>query len=622
MRIFQRIKHSIVQKVFWLIVLSIGASLVVSMLVVKKLERAYSNYVYEAKRDLLDSAMAGIEDKLIAYENGTYQFITNDRIQGYASSLREAYEIQEEVETQTAQEEGIERPPEILEEQTRANRLKTSSLMEILKELDTILASGYKVEAGYFVDLSGKLYKGYGASNYEIPEAELQRILERAREKSGSVCYGAIQAIQTKGDRRRVIYLSRILRERKNLSMEYCGTVIYLIAPEELAASFLMEHDDLVILNEEGETIFSSLSQQALEDFSHDSRPETGGYKISDLDGKKYFITSLSSKRTGWQYYNFSDYWRQFSFIHNMDIFYTLILLGILLVIGMLAACVSVNLVQPIVELSGRIEAINQDSNPVQALHDQGKRRIKKRNDEIGRLEESFARMTRQLGELIHENYEQKLYLQDAQLSALRSKLNPHFLYNTLDTIRWLATEETYQQIPGIVKALGDILRISMNSKEALIPVRQELEYMRGYLVIQRARFGERLKVRIDVEEDMMEAKLPAFSLQPLVENAVKYVVENISEPCRIKVEVREERDGMFCAVSDNGPGMDLEIIEKLKAGELKAQGNGIGLINLDERLRSLYGSDCGITVERNQEGGATVSFRVKKEAAVEHGAD
>ena len=91
--------------------------------------------------------------------------------------------------------------------------------------------------------------------------------------------------------------------------------------------------------------------------------------------------------------------------------------------------------------------------------------------------------MTRRLGELIHENYEQKLYLQNAQLSALRSKLNPHFLYNTLDTIRWMATEEKYHQIPGIVKALGDILRISINSREALIPIKQEIEYTRGRCV-------------------------------------------------------------------------------------------------------------------------------------------
>ena len=174
MKIFQKIKHSITKKIFLLIVLSIGASFAVSLLVIKKLENAYANYVYEAKRDLLNSSMAGIEDKLAAYENGTYQFITNDRIQVYASALKEAYDILAEMERAKMQESVGENLPLILEKQSKANQVKTSSLVEILKELDTILVSGYKVDAGYFVDLSGKVYNGYGASKYRISDKNLE----------------------------------------------------------------------------------------------------------------------------------------------------------------------------------------------------------------------------------------------------------------------------------------------------------------------------------------------------------------------------------------------------------------------------------------------------------------
>lgn len=110
-----------------------------------------------------------------------------------------------------------------------------------------------------------------------------------------------------------------------------------------------------------------------------------------------------------------------------MDIFYTVVLLGMLMVIGILAAGVSVNMVRPIVELSEQIDKISRDSNPVKALNNPVKTKFEERDDEIGHLEKNFASMTRRLGELIHENYEQKLYLQNAQLSALRSKLNPHF---------------------------------------------------------------------------------------------------------------------------------------------------------------------------------------------------
>lgn len=282
--------------------------------------------------------------------------------------------------------------------------------------------------------------------------------------------------------------------------------------------------------------------------------------------------------------------------------------------IGIIASHFSVSLVKPIVKLSSQIESIKKNDDPVRALSEEGRKKIKKRDDEIGRLEVEFASMTRQLGELIHENYEQKIYLQNAQLSALRSKLNPHFLYNTLDTIRWMATEEKYRQIPGVVKALGGILRISINSNEPLIAVEQELEYMRGYLMIQRARFGERLNVRIEAAEELMEVKIPAFSVQPLVENAVNYALEQMEKTCRIQVVIREEDGDILCSVADNGVGIDPQILDKLKLGTIRAQGNGVGLTNLDERLKSLYGPGYGIRVENSPAGGALIWFRVKKE--------
>ena len=127
-----------------------------------------------------------------------------------------------------------------------------------------------------------------------------------------------------------------------------------------------------------------------------------------------------------------------------------------------------------------------------------------------------------------------------------------------------------YHQIPGIVKALGDILRISINSREALIPIKQEIEYTRGYLVIQRARFGTRLNVQMDIGEEMMEIKIPAFSLQPLVENSVKYAMEQVSTPCRIRIFIKEMKNDILCIVSDNGNGMDWILLRNYKVGILK----------------------------------------------------
>ena len=600
----RKINQSITRKILCLIVMSIGASFLVSLFVIKKIENSYSNYVYETKTDLLNSSMAGIEDKMLVYENSTYQFITSSRVQQFASQLREAYETIDQVEEVMDRGENLEDVPAILAKENRAVQMRTDSLVEILKQLDTFLASAHKTDAGYFVDQTNKLYKGYGASKYVFPEEELARVLDGAAQKRGSAYYSVVEMQTVSGEHKKEIVIARIIRE------------IYLVAPEEMAASFLMEHDDLVIVDADKNVIFSSLNEDKQADFFGKMHQGGKKYEMMDLNGEKYFVTSLASPKLGWQYYNISDYYRLFAFIHNLDILYSLVLLAILVVIGIIASHFSVSLVKPIVKLSSQIESIKKNDDPVRALSEEGRKKKKKRDDEIGRLEVEFASMTRQLGELIHENYEQKIYLQNAQLSALRSKLNPHFLYNTLDTIRWMATEEKYRQIPGVVKALGDILRISINSNEPLIAVEQELEYMRGYLMIQRARFGERLNVRIEAAEELMEAKIPAFSVQPLVENAVNYALEQMEKTCRIQVVIREEDGDILCSVADNGVGIDPQILDKLKLGTIRAQGNGVGLTNLDERLKSLYGPGYGIQVENSPAGGALIRFRVKKEVS------
>ena len=122
--------------------------------------------------------------------------------------------------------------------------------------------------------------------------------------------------------------------------------------------------------------------------------------------------------------------------------------------------------------------------------------------NEITNLRQVFNHMILSIKKLMSKVKEEEGIIAKGKLDIIYAQINPHFLYNTLDTIRWMATEEKYHQIPGIVKALGDILRISINSREALIPIKQEMEYMRGYLVIQRARFGARLNVQMDMGEE------------------------------------------------------------------------------------------------------------------------
>lgn len=610
----KKIGGSITKKILLLIVLSIGASFLVSILIMKKVQDSYSDYVYETKTDLLNNSMAGIEEILLGYENSTYQFITGSKTQQLMSRFLEASNRYDAAEEQLSRGE-VDDLPSVMAERRSARGLKAGSVIKILKELDTYLSRIYQADTGYFIDRNNNQYSGYGSSRVEVSKEILHQISEEARERKGGLVYRVIDIrYGVKGEQRKEVVIARSVQEKQNLTMEYCGTVIYMINPEMLAASYMTDLNGLFILEENGGVVFSSINKEEREEFLKKIPCINDKYEIVRLAGKKYFITSIKSDKLNWRYYNISDYNQLFSGIQNMAVLYSVLLLAVLVGIGGIASSVSVTLVKPVVTLSEKIASIRKDKDPVKALETLEIKK-KKRDDEIGRLEEEFSKMICELSELIHENYEQKIYLQNAQLSALRSKLNPHFLYNTLDTIRWLASDQTYRQIPSVVKALGDILRISINSRESLIPLEQELEYMRGYLTIQRARFGQRLNVQIDAEEHFMEVKIPAFSLQPLVENSVHYALERMSGVCTILVTVAEEEEDLLCTVSDNGTGLDPDILDKLRLGTIKAEGSGIGLTNLNERLKNLYGREYGLSVVNGPSGGAVISFRIKREA-------
>ena len=163
------------------------------------------------------------------------------------------------------------------------------------------------------------------------------------------------------------------------------------------------------------------------------------------------------------------------------------------------------------------------------------------------------------------------------EFEALQAQINPHFLYNTLETINWSAKMARQPHISSMVESLGFLLRSSISLKEPLIPLSQELGIVLHYINIQRIRFEERLDFRLDVPDVLMPVLIPKLSSEPLVENAVNYALEKMTDTCVIAITA-EEKDGLIeLTVSDNGPGMDESILMRLKSGEVKPKGSGVG---------------------------------------------
>jgi signal transduction histidine kinase len=195
--------------------------------------------------------------------------------------------------------------------------------------------------------------------------------------------------------------------------------------------------------------------------------------------------------------------------------------------------------------------------------------------------------------------------LSRAQLDALRNQLQPHFLFNTLNTISSLMHSDL-AAADRVVSRLGDLLRLSLaHTGQHELTLREELEFLGHYVEIQRSRFRERLSVTVDVPAEALAVRVPAFVLQPLVENAVRHGVEPSQERGRVDVRARRAGDRLRLEVADNGPGLP----ETAPPGS--GNGPGIGLANTRARLAQLYGSAHTLTVANGERGGVVVSMEI-----------
>ena len=215
----------------------------------------------------------------------------------------------------------------------------------------------------------------------------------------------------------------------------------------------------------------------------------------------------------------------------------------------------------------------------------------------------------------------------------LQAQLNPHFLYNTLDAMKWLGVAHQAPEVAALATDLADILRFSISGEE-LVTLERELELLDRYLDIQLIRFEDRFTCEIDAvdrlqsclvpEVDLPDVLVPSFILQPLVENAIIHGVADRDDGY-IKVQAVQEGDDLVLRVSDNGCGMTPEVLERLNSGDKRIPGGHLGLYNTDSIIRLRFGAAYGLTARSVPGEGSCVSLRMpiqREEACDAEGAD
>ena len=235
--------------------------------------------------------------------------------------------------------------------------------------------------------------------------------------------------------------------------------------------------------------------------------------------------------------------------------------------------------------------------------------------DEITELGMSFNIMIGKIKELLDSKIKEQENLKRAELRALQAQINPHFLYNTLDTIIWMAESKKTDQVVEIVSALSNFFRISLSKGMDWITISEEVERIRSYLTIQKMRYHDILDFKIEVDDDVAENTILKLILQPLVENALYHGIKNKRQGGTISVRARRNgEDEVLLEVKDDGIGFTAEKLTQLRAeleddaGDIKLE-SGFGIGNVNKRIRLYYGKPYGLSIQSEYTTGTCVTL-------------
>ena len=337
----------------------------------------------------------------------------------------------------------------------------------------------------------------------------------------------------------------------------------------------------------------------------------------SDLDEIRT-ITSL-----------FSDIMQEFiveeiesAYETNISIKNTSIILTILqIIITILAVLISIN---SFISVSGAIQKPISDMEKLSTKVANGDLTARidiPQVDELDTLAGNLNTMTSQIDLLIQKNMEEQKNFQKAEMKALQAQITPHFLYNTFDTIVWLAEEEKTEEVVRITKAFSDFLRISLSRGHEWITIAQELDHIKNYLTIQKIRYADILNYKIDVDESLVDFKMIKLVLQPLVENAIYHGIKNKRGRGELVVSVHyaDDTKTTICfTVEDNGAGFTAERLEQVRNELAKGEqdteklSSVYGLYNVNKKLKLYYGEQTeGLKIESEPKKGSCISFTI-----------
>ena len=332
---------------------------------------------------------------------------------------------------------------------------------------------------------------------------------------------------------------------------------------------------------------------------------EDGVYEITS-GGSKENVVVGSIAYTGWKLIGVIPESVQTASINNFRyyIFTTIIVLIMMLLEG--NRLISRKISKPIRDLDDSVKAYEAGGKP--DIYIGG-------SSEIRHLGYSVQKSYEQIETLMEEIMRQQNERRKSELDALQSQINPHFLYNTLESITWMVEAQKNSEAVFMISELAKLLRVSLSRGKTIIPVKDELQHSRSYMNIQLARYKERFKTEFQVDEEIGNYCIVKLVIQPILENAIYYGVGHMDEDDDGKIIVRGEKKGddIYISIEDNGMGMREDVLENILTDNSKVpkHGSGVGVINVHSRIRLMFGESYGLTVYSEPDEGTRVVIHI-----------
>ena len=415
------------------------------------------------------------------------------------------------------------------------------------------------------------------------------------------------------GERPWVITLSRGIRDQSSGSTK--KEAVFFIDLNYSAISGLCDQNIVgnqgyaFILDAEGNIVYHPQQQQLYNELQTENiglimESESDTILYGKGSGEKLYTISCSEK-TGWTVVDSVRVEELLRKSNEAQSIYILVAAGLVAVALFFSKFIAKNITQPIQKLCESMEKVQEGDFSVSDV-------VVDSANEIGSLTTSFNVMTHRIQDLMEQNIREQEAKRKSELKALQSQINPHFLYNTLDSIIWMAEGKKNEEVVLMTASLARLLRQSISNEDEVVSIGQEIEYARGYLTIQKMRYKDKMEYQIDVDPSILNIPLIKLVLQPVIENAIYHGLKYKESKGFLLVRGFPKDGNAVLQVIDDGVGMDEETLEHIyEKHKVNYRSNGVGIYNVQKRLQLYYGNEYGITYESEVGKGTTATITI-----------